>query len=608
MKKLLLFLTSSLLLFSCKKDFSEVSYRGDVELLTQRSTQGFIVKFKQGVRPENFKAKKAYKFRHMADSIYLLDNIPPGLLKQVEYYEPNITYNTITQPNDPLYSNMWGLRDIAWDKVWETSTGKDVYVAVIDEGVDPNHEDLKGQIWVNPYDPVDGIDNDGNGFIDDINGWDFFNGDNIVFKGSPQSPLVDNHGTHVAGTIAAKTNNGLGTSGIASGAKVIVAKFLQRSGDVFNGALAIDYITDLKLRHGLNIVASNNSWGCYGQGDACYSQFLADAIERAKNADILFIAAAGNMNNDNGGVNKVYPASYSIDNVISVAAHNTLLQKAFFSSYGGTTLVSAPGEFITSTVYPNSYESWAGTSMAAPHVTAAAALYKAKYPGANYRQIKSAIALSASPNPGFMRKLNVQNLLTGGLFDDTQPPTVPTNIRVTGLGANSVTLQWAASTDNSGIVYYTVEHEGSNNFSTTTDTSTSILRLKPETNHTFSLYAFDIVNNKSQSVKISATTSPATYYLAFSAWVEGNEAVFSIDSRPTWIPEYLRIQLAQGSGRNATWVDYMNIQLNPSWITWSYTNRLRISLPKGRYNFRAQGKMQEFPLIQNSIERLVHIR
>ena len=150
-----------------------------------------------------------------------------------------------------------------------------------------HHEDLAANIWTNPYDAADGVDNDGNGYVDDVRGWDFDgNSNNITFGGA-----TDDHGTHVAGTIAGVGGNGKGVAGVCwSGVKLISGKFLGRSGGTTANAIkAVDYFTDLKTRHGLNIVATNNSWGGGG-----FSQALQDAIGRANTANILFIAAAGN--------------------------------------------------------------------------------------------------------------------------------------------------------------------------------------------------------------------------------------------------------------------------------------------------------------------------
>ena len=337
---------------------------------------------------------------------------------EVEYAEPNFIYRHDAVSNDTYYANgsMWGLlgdvinpknqygsqANEAWANNHIGSTL--VHVGVIDEGAMYTHTDLAGQIWTNPYDPVDGLDNDGNGYKDDIHGWDFDKNDNTTFDGSE-----DDHGTHVSGTIGAKGGNGAGVAGVNWNITIITAKFLgRRGGTTANAVKAVDYITDLKTRHGLLLPATNNSWGGGG-----FSQSLADAIERANTANILFIAAAGNGGNDgvgdNNDVTKHYPSSYSNANIIAVASINSSGAKSGFSNYGSTSVdIGAPGSSIISTVPSKSatsaYATYSGTSMATPHVTGGAALYAASNPGASAAAIKLAIFNSAIPTSSLSGK------------------------------------------------------------------------------------------------------------------------------------------------------------------------------------------------------------
>ena len=273
-----------------------------------------------------------------------------------------------------------------------------VAVGVIDEGIQFTHPDLAGQIWTNPFDPADGIDNDGNGYIDDIHGWDFDGNNNTIYDGGTRGS-ADDHGTHVSGTIGAKSNT-TGVVGMNWNITIISCKFLgRRGGNTVNSIKAVDYLTDLKQRHGINITASNNSWGGGG-----FSQALADAISRANTQNILFIAAAGNGGSDGVGDNNdataSYPSNYDSPNVIAVAAITSTGSLSSFSNFGATTVdLGAPGQGIWSTTAFNIYESYSGTSMATPHVTGAAALYKAKYPGATAAQIKDAILSAAQSTP-----------------------------------------------------------------------------------------------------------------------------------------------------------------------------------------------------------------
>lgn len=318
----------------------------------------------------------------------------------VEFAEPNWIYSPEqTIPNDTSFEQLWGLNNTGQDingqgagtpdadidapEAWTLTTGSTaVVVGVIDEGIDFNHPDLAGQIWTNPFDPVDGADNDGNGYVDDVHGWDFANGDNTIYDGSAKTS-VDAHGTHVSGTIGAKANNALGVAGVNWNVTIISAKFLgRRGGTTANAIKAFDYITDLKTRHGLNIVATNNSWGGGG-----FSQALLDAIARGANQDILCVAAAGNGDRRGRGINNDvtphYPSSYNTtgvsgatyDAVIAVAATGRSDELRPWSNYGVSSVdLGAPGSLILSTVPGGTYAYFNGTSMATPHVTGVAAL------------------------------------------------------------------------------------------------------------------------------------------------------------------------------------------------------------------------------------------
>lgn len=349
-------------------------------------------------------------------------NLPPGFeiaraareLQQdpaIEFVEPNWIYQHQAVSNDPYYTNgsLWGMYGDGTSpansfgsqagEAWSTKTDcKDisnnpVYVGIIDEGMMHTHMDLASNVWLNPYDSVNGVDDDGNGYIDDTRGWDFSGNNNSVYDGT-----VDDHGTHVAGTVAAIGGNGIGVAGVCwSGIKLISAKFLGAvGGTTANAIKAVDYITDLKTRHNLNIVATNNSWGGGG-----YSSGLFDAIQRANDANILFIAAAGNAGRNND-ITPSYPASYTNPNIIVVAAIDKFGNLASWSNYGATSVdLGAPGVGILSTIpkkYNQSgYSSYSGTSMATPHVTGAAALYAAAHPGSKAADIKNAILSGGVP-------------------------------------------------------------------------------------------------------------------------------------------------------------------------------------------------------------------
>ncbi len=335
----------------------------------------------------------------------------------IEFVEPNWIYNHQAVSADTYYTNgsLWGMYGDATfpanqfgsqaGEAWAAgNTGSaSVYVGVIDEGIQFTHPDLDGQVWTNPYDPVDGVDTDGNGYIDDIHGWDFDGNNNTIYDGGTRGSL-DDHGTHVSGTIGAKSN-GTGVVGVNWNVTLISGKFLgRRGGTTANAIKAVDYFTDLKTRHGLNIVATNNSWGGGG-----FSQALGDAIGRANAANILFIAAAGNSTL-NCETSDCYPAEYANANVIAVASITSTGAISSFSNYGATTVdIGAPGSAIWSTTAFNTYSSYSGTSMSTPHVTGGAALYAASHPGSSAATIKAAILNSAVPTSSLTGKT-----VTGG--------------------------------------------------------------------------------------------------------------------------------------------------------------------------------------------------
>ncbi|WKZ57998.1 MAG: S8 family serine peptidase [Bdellovibrionota bacterium] len=279
----------------------------------------------------------------------------------------NAPVRIAVNPNDPYYSLEWGLHqasdiDMNAPQAWDRSTGsEDRYVAVIDTGVDYNHSDLSPNMWRNPGEVAgNGIDDDGNGVVDDVHGYNAITGSG--------NPADDNgHGTHCAGTIGARGNNGIGITGVVWNTRIIGVKFLnsQGSGNLYDAVKALDYVTALRNR-GLPVVASNNSWGAPG----LYA-VITDAVQRARNAGVLVIAAAGNNNSNNDAV-AYSPANIPMANVIAVAAIDSNGNRASFSNYGANTVhLAAPGVSIASTYPGNGYMYMNGTSMAAPHVSGA---------------------------------------------------------------------------------------------------------------------------------------------------------------------------------------------------------------------------------------------
>lgn len=316
---------------------------------------------------------------------------------EIEYAEPDFILEPSAMPNDTDYNKLYGLNntgqtggisdaDINAPEAWNVTTGKSsTVVAVIDEGVDINHPDLNDNLWVNTDEIAgNGIDDDNNGYVDDRNGYDFANDDASVYDPDLLTGAGDEHGTHVAGTIAAEGNNGGGTTGVNWDAQIMPLKFLGVNGGFTSDAVeAINYA----VNNGSKI--SNNSWG--GGGN---SQALRDAIARADNQGHLFVAAAGNGGSDGVGddndATPQYPASYDLPNIVSVAATDDDDGLASFSNFGAKSVdLGAPGVGILSTLPDNTYGRYSGTSMATPHVTGVAALLKSEDATRDDGQIKS---------------------------------------------------------------------------------------------------------------------------------------------------------------------------------------------------------------------------
>ena len=367
----------------------------------------------------------------------------------VAYVEPDYWVEAAASSNDTYYTNgnHWGMYGdgtspaneygSAAGEAWALGyTGsKDVYVGIIDEGLKVDHPDLTANVWTNPYETANGIDDDGNGYVDDIHGWDWYNDDASVYDGTG-----DDHGTHVAGTVGARGGNGTGVAGVNWKVTLISAKFLGAGGGSTSDAIkAIDYITDLKLRHGLDIVATNNSWS--GPG---YSQSLLDAIERAGDAGILFVAAAGNDGNDLDAVPR-YPAAYDCDRkadgsargwdcLITVANLESDGDLRSDSNYSDSDVdLGAPGTRIVSTHPQNDgYAYYSGTSMATPHVAGAVALCYSADPTLGPRQLRSRIMNTAKPTSSLAGRtitgdrLDIGALIEQCALDEPTPTPTPT--------------------------------------------------------------------------------------------------------------------------------------------------------------------------------------
>ena len=432
----------------------------------------------------------------------------------VEYAEPNGYFYVQATPNDPRFTDLWGLHNIGQTitkqidntfttsfsgtpdadtdalEAWNRQTGSSgIIVADIDTGVDYNHEDIAANMWTNPGEIAgNGIDDDGNGYIDDVYGWDFANNDN--------DPMDDNlHGTHTSGTIAAIGNNGIGVVGVAWQAKIMAVKFITYygGGTWENGAKAILYASQMGAK------ISNNSWGCTGDRQSCYSRTVEDAIKVANGRGMLFVVSAGNSDNDNDSSTISYPCTSSSPNVLCVAATDYNDQKAYFSSYGKNTVdLGAPGVDILSTI-PTSIDPWrggyrfaSGTSMASPHVSGAAVLALSRFPSLATDQLKGLLMNTVDKIPALDGitvtggRLNVNSVL-GTNFSVI---ATPYNQRIT-IGSSAA---------------YTITVASANNFSA----PITLTFISPDASIIGSLSATEVTPPAGGSVSATLTISTAS--------------------------------------------------------------------------------------------------
>lgn len=391
------------------------------------------------------------------------------------YAEPNYVRHPQRTPNDPSYSILWGLKntgqtdaigsvfipgtpgdDIDAELAWDITTGsRSVVVGVVDEGVKVTHPDLQDNIWTNPGEiPGNGIDDDGNGYVDDVHGWDFVHNDNTLYDSNDLDGL-DQHGTHVSGTIGAVGNNGQGVVGINWQTSIMPLKFLGpgggQSAQLLRAFAYVKAMRELWLNthgaRGANVRVLNNSYGGGGR-----SQAEEDAIRALGDLGILFVASAGN-NGQDSDLYPSYPAAYDAPNLISVAATDRNDRLASFSNYGVTSVaLGAPGVHIWSTMN-GAYWFLNGTSMAAPHVTGTAALVCAAYPDITVERLRAALLFSGDPvleltNKTYTnRRLNAYQALLTAAEQDVLAPAAVNNLHVVAQEGRSVTLAWTAPGD-----------------------------------------------------------------------------------------------------------------------------------------------------------------
>jgi hypothetical protein len=398
---------------------------------------------------------------------------------EIRYVEQDRTYPLAATPNDPEFGQMWGLHaapdddDIDAPEAWDLTTGSSsVVVAVIDTGIAYTHPDLSQNVWTNGAEMTNGLDDDGNGLVDDVRGWDFFDDDN-----DPDD--VDEHGTHVAGTIGARGNNGVGVVGVNWQVKLMAL----RAGDQIGLPLSaiVDSI-DYACSKGARVV--NGSFG-----GPSHSQAMLDAINACPGT--LFVFAAGNGGGDQIGDNNdsfpIYPCNYTSANVVCVAATTRGDVLAGFSNFGAASVdLAAPGVAILSTKPGGFYQFADGTSMASPHVAGVAALRLALSPAATVGQLRNALLSSVDAKPALSGKvasggrLNAFGAMNAPLVEpppppppqppppppapvDTVPPSDPAVISLShtrGVPSSnpSIILSWAGASDfGSGIDGYSYQ-------------------------------------------------------------------------------------------------------------------------------------------------------
>jgi hypothetical protein len=331
---------------------------------------------------------------------------------------------TSSVPNDPGYPLQWAPPIMQTPTAWNVTTGaRIVVVAVLDSGLDLSHPDLIANTWKNPRElATNGIDDEKNGFIDDVYGWNFLTNTNNVQD-------TYGHGTHVSGIIGAVGNNGVGITGLGWQVALMPLKILGDNGigTVSAALAAMSYVTMMRRDFETNIVVSNNSWGA----STSASVVMRDAIAAMGDVGIAFVAAAGN-NSSNNDVVPRYPSGYDVPNVISVAASDQADSLSSFSNYGPTTVdLAAPGSLIYSTLSGGQYGYLSGTSMAAPQVTGAIALLNAGKPGLTVAQTRAAILGSTDTIPSMVGltvtggRLNINGAMKSLGLTPVVPPIPP---------------------------------------------------------------------------------------------------------------------------------------------------------------------------------------
>jgi len=378
----------------------------------------------------------------------------------VLYAEPNYILHADLTPNDPSFNAQYGLTLIGGPQAWNVNTGStSVVIGVIDQGIDFSHPDLQANSWTNPAEiPGNGIDDDGNGRIDDVHGFNFVDNNGTVFSGQP----IEDHATHVAGIAGAVGNNNVGVAGVNWSVGLMSLKFLDAdgSGDTASAISACQYAKLMRnlwesTSHakGANVRVLNASFGGGG-----FSQSFLDAINEVNNANIMFVAAAGNVDNGtripNNDLVPHFPSSFDAPNIIAVASTNQTDALSSFSHFGATSVdLGAPGQGILSTTPGNTYSSFSGTSMATPYVAGSAALLWAQNPNLTLQQVKNLLLMNGNILPALVdktlsgRRLNVGNSMLSLISGDTAPPGTVGSFHINSQNGRTLNVGWTASGD-----------------------------------------------------------------------------------------------------------------------------------------------------------------
>lgn len=488
---------------------------------------------------KNLEALRLNPGQRLVDAVDKLARLP-----FVEYAEPDYLVQ-LTTTNDEFYSLIYAIEntgqsiygqtgtvdaDMDVVEAWNTQTGNPgLVIAVIDTGVDYNHPDLAANMWTNTAEiPGNGIDDDNNGFTDDVHGYDFYSSD-----GEPMDE--DGHGTHVAGTICAIANNGIGIVGVVQQCQIMALRFLgPQGGSVSDAISSLDYAVQM------GATISNNSWGGGG-----FSSALRDAIGAAGDADHVFLAAAGNGGADQVGDNNDllphYPSDYTLTNIVSVAATDNRDALADFSNFGATSVdIGAPGVDIASTYINNGYVWMSGTSMATPNVTGVVALIRSQNPGWGYQQAidhlyatgRQAASLVGVTSQGVIA--NAANAVAP--VEPTSPPAAPTDLSADSAAVteNSVTLSWTDNADNETA--FDIERDGTvltdtlgANVTSFTDTG-----LASATLYSYRVRARNVAGNSTWSNQTDVTTATPPPFQVVQVSGETTPAGTIVSGNYTW--------------------------------------------------------------------------